>query len=100
VIESIGRDLGGYVLDDAAIEYLEQTPIEALDPNNILDAVGIRKILERATPENIRANELRQKEQLEIIAQNAAAQEKALRIEQARAEAEVRARQDITKHRW
>src|SRR5687767_1700583 len=38
IIELIGRDLNGYVLDDAAIDYLEQTPLSALDPLNILDA--------------------------------------------------------------
>jgi uncharacterized membrane protein YqiK len=100
VIEVIGRDLGGYALDDAAIEYLEQTPLDALDPNNIFDAEGIRKITERTARENIRANELRQKEQQEILAQNVAAQEALLRFEKARAEAEARAKQDITAHRW
>jgi hypothetical protein len=45
IIAMIGRDLNGYVLDDAAIDYLEQTPLEALDPNNVLDAQGIKKIL-------------------------------------------------------
>jgi len=32
------------VLDDCAIDYLEQTLIESLDPDNILDAEGIKKI--------------------------------------------------------
>jgi len=41
---AIGQDLNGYALDDAVIEALEQTPIEELDPNNVLDAQGIRKI--------------------------------------------------------
>jgi hypothetical protein len=45
IIAVIGRDLNGYVLDDAAIDYLEQTPLEVLDPNNVLDAQGIKKIL-------------------------------------------------------
>jgi regulator of protease activity HflC (stomatin/prohibitin superfamily) len=44
IIMVIGRDLNGYVLDDVAIDVLEQTPIELLDPNNVLDAQGIRKI--------------------------------------------------------
>lgn len=44
VIALIGRDLNGYVLDDAAIDHLEQTPIELLDPGNVLDAQGIKKI--------------------------------------------------------
>jgi uncharacterized membrane protein YqiK len=45
IISVIGHDLNGYVLEDAAIDYLEQTPLECLDPNNILDARGIKKIL-------------------------------------------------------
>jgi hypothetical protein len=44
VLMVIGQDLNGYVLDDVAIDALEQTPIEELDPNNVLDAQGIRKI--------------------------------------------------------
>ena len=41
-IISIGKDLNGYALEDIAIDYLEQTPLETLDPNNVLDAEGIR----------------------------------------------------------
>ncbi|HSK01987.1 MAG TPA: SPFH domain-containing protein [Kofleriaceae bacterium] len=44
ILAVIGWDLNGYVLDDVAIDTLEQTPIEELDPNNVLDAQGIRKI--------------------------------------------------------
>src|SRR5690606_8198074 len=46
IIEAIGNDLNGYVLEDVAIDYLEQTPKSSLDPNNILDAEGIKKITE------------------------------------------------------
>ena len=46
ILKCIGTDLNGFVLDDAAIDYLEQTPIESLDPDNILDAEGIKKITE------------------------------------------------------
>ncbi|MFK7927780.1 MAG: flotillin family protein, partial [Myxococcota bacterium] len=46
IIESIGTDLNGYVLEDAAIDYLEQTPKKDLDPSNILVSQGIRKITE------------------------------------------------------
>ena len=46
IIESIGTDLNGYSLEDAAIDYLEQTPVEALDPDNILDAQGRKKIID------------------------------------------------------
>ncbi|HUQ01377.1 MAG TPA: SPFH domain-containing protein [Kofleriaceae bacterium] len=44
VIAYIGKDLNGYVLDDVAVDRLEQTPIDQLDPGNVLDAQGIKKI--------------------------------------------------------
>ena len=57
VIHTIGRDLNGYVLEDVAIESIQQTPLEALDPNNILDAAGIRAIVER-TAERVSVQKL------------------------------------------
>ena len=44
VLEQIGADLNGYVLDDITFAYLEQTPLSDMNPDNILDAEGIRKI--------------------------------------------------------
>ena len=44
IIATIGTDLNGYLLEDTAIDYLEQTPLEHLDADNILDSEGIRKI--------------------------------------------------------
>ncbi|MES3019978.1 MAG: SPFH domain-containing protein, partial [Pseudomonadota bacterium] len=43
IIRQIGNDLSGYVLEDAAIDYLEQTSLDKLDGHNILDAQGIKK---------------------------------------------------------
>lgn len=75
IIEVIGVDLNGYHLEDAAIDYLEQTPLSQLDANNILDAQGIRKITELTAIEHIRTNETRQHEQKEITRQNVDARE-------------------------
>ncbi len=44
IVEVIGDDLYGFVLEDVIVESLEQTPISKLDLNNILDVAGIRKI--------------------------------------------------------
>ena len=44
VIETVGCDLIGFVLEDLSIDYLEQTPIDDLDEHNIIDAKGIEKI--------------------------------------------------------
>lgn len=46
ILAVIGRDLEGFVLDDVVIDRLDQTPVEQLDPDNVLDAQGIRKIRE------------------------------------------------------
>ena len=51
---------------DAAIDYLEQTKKSDLDPSNIMDAEGIRKITELTAAQNIRTNEFAQNERLEI----------------------------------
>ncbi|MCP4751631.1 MAG: flotillin family protein, partial [Proteobacteria bacterium] len=45
ILKIIGTDLNGYVLDDAAIDYLEQTAVTNLNPDNILDSDGIKKII-------------------------------------------------------
>lgn len=46
VLDHIGVDLNGYTLDDLALDRVSQTPADQLDPNNILDAKGLRKIAE------------------------------------------------------
>jgi uncharacterized membrane protein YqiK len=58
IISLVGTDLAGYVLDDVVVDLLEQTPLENLDPNNVLDAQGIRAITERTSQERIRRSEL------------------------------------------
>ena len=70
IIQIIGRDLNGYVLEDAAIDYLEQTPLEHLDPKNILDAQGIRRITELTAIENIQTNEFENNEKKSIKKQD------------------------------
>lgn len=81
IIRNIGTDLNGYVLDDAAIDFLEQTPVETLDPDNILDAQGIRKITELTTQQNVQTNELRQTERKEIKKQNVEAESAVLSLD-------------------
>src|SRR3954464_3024925 len=96
IIEVIGKDLNGFILDDAAIDYLEQTPLEALDKDNIMDADGIRKITEITVQHNVQTNELRQKERMEMGSQNLNADEAIFRFEQRRAEAEAKKAKEIS----
>ena len=95
IIAVIGKDLNGYVLDDCAIDYLEQTPIEVLDPNNVLDSLGIKKITEITTIAAIDTNQLKQKERMEIGKQNLTSDEAVFRFEQQRAEAEAKKNKEI-----
>ncbi|MFB7172450.1 flotillin family protein [Streptomyces sp. NPDC056254] len=95
IIEIIGIDLNGYSLEDAAIDYLEQTPLAQLDAGNILDAQGIRKITELTAIENVRTNEFRQHEQKEITRQNVDAREAILELERRQADAEIKQRREI-----
>ena len=58
IIVAIGEDLYSYALEDVAINYLEQTPLEHLDPNNVLDAQGIKKIKMMQSAKRETANEI------------------------------------------
>jgi uncharacterized membrane protein YqiK len=95
IIEVIGTDLHGYVLNDTAIDYLEQTPIEVLDPSNVLDSLGIKKITEITTSANIDTNLLKQRERMELGKQNLTGDEAVFRFEQQRAEAEAKKNKEI-----
>jgi uncharacterized membrane protein YqiK len=95
IIKVIGKDLNGFILDDAAIDYLEQTPLEALDRDNIMDSEGIRKITALTVERNVQTNELRQKERMEVGSQNLAADEAIFRFEQRKAEAEAKKAKEI-----
>ncbi|MFH9858920.1 flotillin family protein [Streptomyces sp. NPDC017202] len=95
IIEVIGVDLNGYHLEDAAIDYLEQTPVTQLDPANVLDAQGIRKITELTAIEHVRTNEFRRHEEKEITRQNVDAREAVLELERRQADAEIKQRREI-----
>ncbi|MFI5763178.1 flotillin family protein [Streptomyces sp. NPDC051563] len=95
IIHIIGTDLNGYSLEDAAIDYLEQTPLSQLDAGNILDAQGIRKITELTAIESVRTNEFRQHEQKELTRQNVDAREAILELERRQADAEIKQHREI-----
>lgn len=95
LVQVIGKDLNGYMLEDAAIDFLEQTPVELLDKDNILDAQGIRKITELTTVQNVLTNEFRQTERKQITKQNVEADEAVFELEKQRAEAAARQKREI-----
>lgn len=95
IIEQIGDDLSGYVLEDAAIDYLEQTPLAKLDSNNILDAQGIKKITELTAVEHVVTNELRRNEEMQIKKKNVETQEALLELERQQADATARQAREV-----
>ncbi len=95
IIELIGTHLNGYVLEDAAIDFLEQTPLSSLDPSNILDAQGIRKITELTSQQHVYTNEFENQERMKITQQNVTAQEAILEMERRQADAIAKQQREI-----
>jgi uncharacterized membrane protein YqiK len=69
--DTIGKDLDGFILQDVAIDYLEQTPLEQHDPDNVLDSEGIKKITEITQREKVVANEHAKRAGVQIEKENA-----------------------------
>ena len=95
ILGIIGTDLNGYVLDDCAIDYLEQTPLQYLKADNILDSEGIKKITELTANQNILANQIRRDEEKTITEQDVEAKEAILEFNRQLAEKEQRQRREI-----
>ncbi|MDQ6975308.1 MAG: hypothetical protein Q9M22_01950 [Mariprofundaceae bacterium] len=95
IIEVIGDDLNGYILEDVAIDYLEQTPKSKLDPNNILDSEGIRRITEITAIQNIQTNRLEKDESLAITKKNVETREAMLALERQQTDAESKQKREI-----
>ncbi|GDY14894.1 hypothetical protein LBMAG53_37720 [Planctomycetota bacterium] len=99
IVQVIGRDLNGYSLDAAAIDYLEQTPITMLDPDNILDSEGRKKIIELTAIQKMKANEIERESQKTIKKQDVEAREAILALERQQAEAEAKQTREIATNR-
>jgi uncharacterized membrane protein YqiK len=95
IIKIIGTDLNGYVLDDAAIDYLEQTTLEHLNPNNILDAEGIKKITELTATQAKLANHIARDKEKVITQQDVEAKEAILELNRQLAEATEKQRREV-----
>src|SRR5690606_11468236 len=95
IIKEIGMDLNGDILEDVAIDYLEQTPKNSLDPHNILDAEGIRKITELTALQNVQTNMFERDEELAIKKKNVETVEAMLELERQQKDAEARQTREI-----
>ncbi|MCT1531543.1 MULTISPECIES: flotillin family protein [Sphingobacterium] len=95
ILNIIGTDLNGYILDDCAIDYLEQTELKFLSTENILDSEGIKKITELTARQNMNANLIRREEEKVIKKQDVEAREAILELERQLAEKEEKQRREV-----
>lgn len=95
ILKIIGTDLNGFVLDDAAIDFLEQTSVEMLNPDNILDSEGIKKIIQLTSQQKIRSNQIDREKEKIITQQDVEAREAILELNRQLAEAENRQKREI-----
>ncbi|WP_420552820.1 flotillin family protein [Tenacibaculum aiptasiae] len=95
IMDIIGTDLNGYALDDCAIDYLEQTPVNYLKADNILDAEGIKKITELTAAQNIKSNLIKRDEEKTIRKQDVEAREAILELDKQLAEKEEQQKREI-----
>ncbi|MET1258582.1 flotillin family protein [Flagellimonas sp. DF-77] len=95
IVDIIGTDLNGYTLEDCAIDYLEQTSVSHLKPDNILDAEGIKKITDLTAAQNIKANLIKRDEEKIIRKQDVEAREAILELDRQLAEKEEQQKREI-----
>lgn len=95
IIKVIGEDLSGYKLEDVAIDFLEQTPLSQLDPKNILDAQGIKKITELTAKEQIMTNEIQRDREKEILQKDTNTAQQMGALERDKADAQLKYRREI-----
>ncbi len=95
IVDIIGTDLNGYTLEDCAIDYLEQTSIEFLKSDNILDAEGIKKITELTAEQNMKSNLIKRDEEKVIRKQDVEAREAILELDKQLAEKEEQQKREI-----
>lgn len=95
ILNIIGTDLNGYILDDCAIDFLEQTPLESLSEDNILDAEGIKKIVELTAKQKVLSNQIERDKQKTITKQDVEARETVLELERQLAETEENQKREV-----
>jgi len=95
ILSLIGRNLNGYLLDDCAIDFLEQTSLADMKQDNILDAEGIKKIIDLTSAQQMKANFIENEKKKTITKQNAEAQETILQYERQLAEKQETQKREI-----
>ena len=101
ILKALGGDgnhevvLNGYRLDDVAIQYLEQLPLDMHDANNVLDAKGRKVIAMRTSTEAEAANQRLREREVTIAEQDREAEIRQLQISQEIAEKKAAQEREI-----
>ena len=95
VVTVIGSEMDGFKIYDVVIDKVDQTALEAHDPNNILDVEGIRKISSITSVKNTETNAIRQDEQTSIKKKNVEAEANRLQLDKQEKESIARTQREV-----
>ncbi|WP_018692956.1 flotillin family protein [Algicola sagamiensis] len=95
VVKVIGSEMDGFKIYDVVIDKVDQTALDAHDPNNILDVEGIRKISEITSVKNTQTNAIRQDEETQIKKKNVEAEANRLQLDKQEKESIARTNREV-----
>ncbi|USD65680.1 peptidase [Vibrio sp. SCSIO 43136] len=95
VVQVIGSEMDGFKIYDVVIDKVDQTALDAHNPDNILDVEGIRKISSITAVKNTETNAIRQDERTTIKKKNVEAEANRLQLDKQEKESEARTRREI-----
>ncbi|WP_026958678.1 peptidase [Aliagarivorans taiwanensis] len=95
VVQVIGSEMDGFKIYDVVIDKVDQTALDAHDPDNILDVEGIRKISKITAEKNIETNAIRQDEQTSVKKKNVEAEANRLQLDKQEQESIARTQREI-----
>lgn len=95
VVNVIGSEMDGFKIYDVVIDKVDQTALDAHDPNNILDVEGIRKISSITSIKNTETNAIRQDERTSIRKKDVEAEANRLQLDKQEQESIARTKREV-----
>ncbi|WP_104401351.1 peptidase [Vibrio penaeicida] len=95
VVQVIGSEMDGFKIYDVVIDKIDQTSLEAHNPDNILDVEGIRKISSITAQKNTETNAIRQDERTTIKKKDVEAEANRLQLDKQEKESIARTQREI-----
>lgn len=95
VVEVIGSEMDGFKIYDVVIDRVDQTALDAHDPNNVLDVEGIRKISAITADKNVETNAIRQDEETAVKQKDVEAINNRLQLDKQERESAARVTREV-----